>query len=124
MEPFFFSRISSVSFFPQDNKLNLASRCSHQAQLAALQISLLVGAAQNHQVPCLFNLSPDEVNKTMCQDLTLPQSLILVQAYNHHGDWSIAIYSHVVINGEIRYLKEFLACNLLSSAIVHDCVCR
>ncbi|XP_043283377.1 spatacsin [Venturia canescens] len=114
----------ATEYYLQDNKLNLASRCSYQAQLAALQISLLAGVAQNHQVTCLFSLSPDEVNKAMCQELTVPQSLILVQAYNHHGDWSIALYNHVVINGETRYFKEFLACNLLSSAIVHDCVCR
>ena len=118
------TRCINFLLFLQDDKLNAANRCSYQAQLTALQICLVNGISQNQQATFLFNLSPEEINKIMCQALTLSQTLILVEAYNHHGDWSTAVYHHVVINGEMRYLKEFVACDFLTSTIVQDCASR
>lgn len=114
----------ATEYYLQDDKLNLAHRCSQQAQLVALQISLFIGIAQNQQVSCLFNLSVDEVNLAICQILNFPQSLIIIQAYNHSADWSSAIYSQFIINGKSKYFKDFLTAKRLTTAIVQDCTCR
>lgn len=114
----------ATDYFLQDNKLNLANRCARQAQLVALQLSLLNGVSQNHEVTCLLNLTTEEINKVMCQALNFPQTLILVEAYNHNADWSSVLYHHVIVNGETKFLKEFLAYKRLSAAIVQDCACR
>lgn len=114
----------ATEYYLRDNKLNLANHCCHQAQLVALQVSLLNGVAQGQQATCLLNLSTEEINKTICQTLNFSQAFILVQSYNHSADWSSAIYHHVIINGEGKYLKDFLASKRLTSAIAQDCVCR
>lgn len=114
----------ATQYYLQDNKLNLAYRSSHQAQLVALQVSLIGAVAQNQQVACILNLTSSEIDKIICQTLSFPQSLILVRAYNHHADWTSAIYAHCILNGESRYLKEFMTSHALSSTIVRDCVKR
>ncbi|XP_063995284.1 spatacsin [Diachasmimorpha longicaudata] len=114
----------ATEYYLRDNKLNLANRCCHQAQLVALQVSLLNGVAQGQQATCLLNLTTDEINRVICQSLSFPQSLILVQSYGYNADWSSAIYQHVIIHGEGKYLKDFLASKRLTSAIAQDCVCR
>ncbi|CAD6223033.1 GSCOCG00005360001-RA-CDS [Cotesia congregata] len=114
----------ATEHYLQDSKLNTANKCSHQAQLVALQLSLLNGVGVNHQVNCLLNLSNEEINKALCQTLTFPQTLILVQAYNHNADWPSIIYHHIIINGEIKFLKDFLIYKRLTNGIVQDCVCK
>uniref|UniRef100_A0A0C9R810 SPG11 protein n=1 Tax=Fopius arisanus TaxID=64838 RepID=A0A0C9R810_9HYME len=114
----------ATEYYVRDNKLNLANQCCHQAQLVALQISLLSAVAQGQQAPCLLNLTTEEINRSICQTLTFPQALILVQSYAHNADWSSAIYQHVIIHGEGKYLKDFLASKRLTNAIAQDCVCR
>ncbi|XP_034936276.1 spatacsin [Chelonus insularis] len=107
-----------------DDKLNMASRCSHQAQLIALQLSLLNSVSYNQEAICLLDLNDEEVARVMSQSLTFPQILILIEAYNHNADWSSLIYHHVILNGDIKFLKDFLANKRLTSAIVQDCVCK
>ncbi|XP_008543727.1 spatacsin [Microplitis demolitor] len=114
----------ATEHYLQDNKLNTAHKCSHQAQLVALQLSLLNGVAVNQQVTCLLNLSNEEINKALCQTLTFPQTFILIQAYSHNADWPSIIYHHVITNGEIKFLKDFLTYKRLTNAIVQDCVCK
>ncbi|KAK0162920.1 hypothetical protein PV327_006649 [Microctonus hyperodae] len=114
----------ATEYYLKDNKLSLANRCACQAQLVALQLSLLNNATQNHEIISLLNLTTEELNKAMCQSLSFSQTLILIQAYNHNTDWSNVLYHHVILNGEIRFLKDFLTCKRLTPAIVKDCACR
>ncbi|XP_015111289.1 spatacsin isoform X2 [Diachasma alloeum] len=114
----------ATEYYLRDNKLNLANRCCHQAQLVALQVSLLSGVAQGQQATCLLNLTTDEINRVICQALSFPQALILAQSYGYNADWSSAIYQHVIVHGEGKYLKDFLGSKRLTSAIAQDCVCR
>ncbi|XP_011500198.1 PREDICTED: spatacsin [Ceratosolen solmsi marchali] len=114
----------ATQYFLQDNKLNLANRCSHQAQLVALQISLLNGSSANQQFPCLLNLSNDEVSRTITQHLSFSQTLVLARAYEHHIDWASAIYSHCLVNGDAKYLKEFVASKWFTPSVAIDCAKR
>lgn len=104
--------------------MNLANRCSHQAQLVALQISLLNAISQNQRAVCLLNLKTDEIDKILSQTLNFPQTLIITRAYNYHADWANLIYHHCILNGEIKYLKEFISVNNLTPMIVEDCARR
>lgn len=104
--------------------MNLANRCSHQAQLVALQISLLTSALQNQQFPSILNLNSDEVNKSICRHLNFSQALILARAYDHHVDWASAIYSHCLLNGETKYLKDFVTSKRLTASVAIDCAKR
>lgn len=107
----------------QDNKLNLASRCSYQAQLVALQIALLNAIPQDQQATCVLNLKSDEIDQLL-PILNFPQTLIVTRAYNYHADWTNLIYHHCVLKGETKYLKEFITVNSLTPTIVQDCARR
>ena len=104
--------------------MNLANRCSHQAQLVALQISLLNSATQSQQFPCILNLSSEEINKAICRHLSFSQALILARAYDHHVDWASAIYSHCLLSGEAKYLKDFVTSKRLTATVAIDCAKR
>ncbi|XP_024937810.1 spatacsin isoform X2 [Cephus cinctus] len=115
----------ATQYYLQDNKSNLAIRCSHQAQLVALQLSLFVTALPNQHVVCILNLNTDEIDKVICQSLSFSQALILERAYNHHADWAGAIYTHCIVNGETKYLKEFMMSNVAALTVaVRDCAKR
>ncbi|KAJ8669006.1 hypothetical protein QAD02_000265 [Eretmocerus hayati] len=115
----------ATQYFLQDNKLNLANRSSQQAQLIALQICLFQNTPiSGGQFPCLLQLSSEEVNRAISRHLSFPQALILARAYDHHVDWSSALYSHCLVGGNSRYLREFLASKKLTAALVADCARR
>ncbi|XP_039304859.1 spatacsin isoform X2 [Solenopsis invicta] len=114
----------ATQYYLQDKKLNFASRCSHQAQLVALQISLLNAVSQNQQAVCLLNLKRDELERILCHILNFPQALIVIRAYNYHADWVNLIYHHCILKGETKYLKEYMTVNNLTSTIVQDCARR
>ncbi|XP_014213188.1 spatacsin [Copidosoma floridanum] len=111
----------ATQYFLQDNKLNLASRCSHQAQLVALQISLLMGVHPSQHFPCLLNLTCDEVNRAICRYLNFTQALIIARAYNVHVDWASAIYSHYLLSNETKYFRDFVTSKLLTASVAVDC---
>ncbi|XP_018364335.1 PREDICTED: spatacsin isoform X1 [Trachymyrmex cornetzi] len=114
----------ATQYYLQDKKLNLASQCSHQAQLVALQIGLLNIVPQNQQAVCLLNLKSDELERILCHTLNFPQALIVIRAYNYHVDWVNLIYHHCILKGDTGYLKEFLTVINLTPMIVEDCARR
>lgn len=99
----------------------MANRCSHQAQLVALQISLLNAASQNQQFPSILNLSNDEINRAISRYLNFSQALIVARAYDHHVDWASAIYCHCILNGEVKYFKDFITSKRLTTSVAIDC---
>ncbi|KAL7289760.1 hypothetical protein TKK_0016361 [Trichogramma kaykai] len=114
----------ATQYFLQDNKLNLANRCSHQAQLVALQISLCSRASVNATFPCLLNLQAEEINRAISRHLSFSQALIVARAYEHHVDWASAIYHHCLINGESKYLRDFITSKCLTASVAVDCARR
>ncbi|KAK2583208.1 hypothetical protein KPH14_009228 [Odynerus spinipes] len=113
----------ATQYYLQDNKLHLANKCCQQAQLVALQIAL-VSTASHQYATCILNLKSDQIDKILCGMLNFPQALIVTSAYNHHPDWANIIYSHYIINGETKYLKDFTTVIKLSSTLVEDCARR
>ncbi|CAK9804301.1 SPG11 [Anthophora quadrimaculata] len=107
------------------NELNLTIQCSNQAQLITLQLTLLNAVSHNQQVICILNLKSEDIDKVLCHSsLSFSQILTVVHAYNHHVDWANLIYNRCILNGEIKYLKDFIAVNKVSPGLVKDCVCR
>ncbi|XP_047365730.1 spatacsin isoform X2 [Vespa velutina] len=113
----------AAQYYLQDNKLHFANKCCQQAQLAALQIALF-GTTSNQYTICILNLKSDQIDKILCETLNFQQALIVTGAYNHHPDWANIIYSHYILNGETKYLKDFSTVIKLSSNVVEDCARR
>lgn len=114
----------ATQYYLQDNKLHLANRCCQQAQLVALQISLL-NVASNQYATCILNLKNEQIDKILCETLNFPQALIVTGAYNnYHPDWANIIYSHYILKGEKQYLKDFTTVMKLTSNLVEDCTRR
>ncbi|KAG7198542.1 hypothetical protein KM043_005909 [Ampulex compressa] len=114
----------ATQYYLQDNKLNVANRCSDQARLVALQLSLLNSVPQNQQVHCILDLKSEELDKVLCYVLTFPQALIVMRAYNHHIDWANLVYAHCVLNGETKYFRDFTAVIKVTPSLVKDCARR
>lgn len=88
-----------------------------------MQIALL-NATSNQPTICILNLKTDQIDKILSETLNFQQALIVARAYNHHPDWANIIYSHFILNGEIKYLKDFITVIKLSSNITEDCARR
>lgn len=88
--------------------------------MVALQISLLNSSSQS-QVPIILNLSSDEINQAISRYLNFSQALIVARAYDHHVDWANAIYSHCILNGEVKYFKDFITSKRLTTSVAIDC---
>ncbi|XP_078044398.1 LOW QUALITY PROTEIN: spatacsin [Augochlora pura] len=114
----------ATQYYLRDKKLNIASWCSNQAQLVAFQLSLFNIVSNNQQVICILNLKSDDIDRILCNTLNFSQALIVINAYNCHVNWANLIYSHCILNGETKYLKDFIAVKKLNSTLVQDCARR
>ncbi|XP_017759699.1 PREDICTED: spatacsin [Eufriesea mexicana] len=114
----------ATEYYLQANKLNLASQCSDQVQLVDLQLSLLNTVSYNQEAICILNLKPEDIDKVLCHNLSFSQAFIVVHAYNHHVDWANLIYNHCILNGETKYLKDFITVNKITPGLVQDCARR
>ncbi|XP_012135133.2 spatacsin isoform X4 [Megachile rotundata] len=114
----------ATQYYLQANKLNFAGQCSDQEQLVALQLSLLNSVSYNQQVISILNLKSEDIDKVLCHILSFSQALIVIRAYNHHVDWVNLIYNHCILNGETKYLRDFIAVNKLTTNLVQDCTRR
>ncbi|KZC04326.1 PREDICTED: spatacsin [Dufourea novaeangliae] len=114
----------ATQYYLKANTLNLASRCSDQAQLVAFQLSLFTIVFNNQQVICILNLKSEDVDRILCHTLSFSQALIVINAYNYHVDWANVIYNHCILNVNAKYLKDFIAVKKLTPNLVQDCARR
>ncbi|XP_076375987.1 spatacsin isoform X2 [Megalopta genalis] len=114
----------ATQYYLRDKKLNIASWCSNQAQLVAFQLSLFNIVSNNQQVICILNLKSEDIDRILCHTLNFSQALIVINAYNFHVNWANLIYNHCILNGETKYLKDFIAVKKLTSSLVQDCARR
>ncbi|KAG8230732.1 hypothetical protein J437_LFUL011067, partial [Ladona fulva] len=109
----------AAEYYLQANQPNAASKCAHQAELTALQISI-VDVPDTEIAPCLLLLESLQVALIVKTILSFPQAWILVRAYEVVGNWAAAIYTRYVLNGDSSYLADFLRCKTLTSTIMED----
>ncbi|XP_076661193.1 spatacsin-like [Halictus rubicundus] len=114
----------ATQYYLREKTLNLANWCSNQAQLVGFQLSLFNTVSNNQQVICILNLKSEHIDKILCHTLNFSQALIVIHAYNFPVDWTNLIYNHCILNGETKYLKDFMTVEKLTASLVQDCARR
>ncbi|KAJ8963130.1 hypothetical protein NQ318_018595 [Aromia moschata] len=110
----------AAEFHIQGEKLAKAMNTAKQAELIALQISLLRGVPSNGTAVCLLNLNETQISSLVSGELTFNQSFILVQAYNFPLDWASLLFEHCILRNNFSYLNAFLKHLPLTDTMVHD----
>ncbi|XP_050294548.1 spatacsin [Anthonomus grandis grandis] len=112
--------VFAAEFHTQAEKLTYALNATKQAELIALQKSLIRQVAPNDTVPCLFYLSHAAVTKLMSNKLSFHESYILSQAYNLQPDWPQILYDQTITNNNISYFEEYAEFLGINDEIVKD----
>ncbi|XP_076280997.1 spatacsin [Lasioglossum baleicum] len=114
----------ATQYYLREKTLNLANWCSNQAQLVGFQLSLFNTVSNNQEVICILNLKSEDIDRILCHTLNFSQALIVIHAYNFPVDWTNLIYNHCILNGETKYLKDFMTVEKLTTSLVQDCARR
>ncbi|KAF4531594.1 hypothetical protein B566_EDAN010060 [Ephemera danica] len=114
----------AAEYYLQADKLIKAMHSSHQAELVALQISMVNGVAAGQTVDCLLERESEGVNKLIYHQLSFPQTVIVARAYSHSVDWGLALFNHCVLQTEHKYLTDFTQTMNLTPTLVEDVVKR
>ncbi|XP_066152206.1 spatacsin isoform X2 [Euwallacea fornicatus] len=112
--------VSAVEFHSRGEKLTSAMNAIKQAELLALQKSLLREVNINQTVPCLLNLTGPKIAKLMSKELNFHQSNILAQAYNFSPDWAQILYEQAILNTNITFFDQFVETLGITDEIIQD----
>nr|XP_023027706.1 spatacsin [Leptinotarsa decemlineata] len=111
----------ATEFHLQGEKLAKAMNAAKQAELIALQMSLLKSLPVNKSAVCLLNLNQAQVVSLISNELSFDQTLILTQAYNYQPDWSSVLFEQCVIKNNLSYLQSYMKhLSLTDNNVVHD----
>ncbi|KAJ9593528.1 hypothetical protein L9F63_014921, partial [Diploptera punctata] len=110
----------AAEYYLKAEKLTKALSISYQAELVALQTSLLNVLSVGHQADCLLQLSSQEVSNIITCKLSFPQACIVARAYGHSVDWGEALYQHCIAEGDLSYLPDFVYNKPLTTSLVED----
>ncbi|XP_017775225.1 PREDICTED: spatacsin [Nicrophorus vespilloides] len=98
----------AAEFHMQGEKLAKAMNAARQAELIALQFSLLKNIANNGVTICLINLNTDQISSILLKTLSFPQALILSEAYNYQVDWAQVLFKQFIMRNQTNYLVNFV----------------
>ncbi|XP_066259564.1 spatacsin isoform X2 [Euwallacea similis] len=112
--------VSAAEFHSRGEKLTSAMNAVKQAELLALQKSLLREVNINQTVPCLLNLTDSKIAKLMNKELNFHQSNILAQAYSFSPDWAQVLYEQAILNTNITYFDQFVETLGITDEIIQD----
>ncbi|PSN58102.1 hypothetical protein C0J52_06504 [Blattella germanica] len=90
-------------------------QATSQAELVALQLSILNTVPAGQGVDSLLKLEREEVVNAIKHKL---------RAYNHNVDWGESLYQHCIVQGDVNYLPDFVYNKPLTSALVEDVATR
>ncbi|XP_072396296.1 spatacsin [Diabrotica undecimpunctata] len=110
----------ATEFHLQGEKLAKAMNSAKQAELIALQISMLKGLQNNATALCLLNLTHHQIGPLITNNLSFDQTLILVQAYNYEPDWSSVLFAQCILKTDNNYLQSFMQHLSLTESLVND----
>ncbi|CAH1796499.1 unnamed protein product [Owenia fusiformis] len=94
--------------------LRHAQHCVKQAKLVALQISLLSSGIR------VILLEHAEIQNFLVTHNKFYEALIVAEAYNYKSGWATALYHHVVLGGDFKYLQDFKAYVALNPSLVYE----
>nr|CAI5834396.1 unnamed protein product [Callosobruchus analis] len=112
--------IHATEFHLQGEKLAKAMHSAKQAELIALQMSLLKGLPTSGTAICLLSLNQSQICSLISGMLSFEQSIILVQSYNYQPDWSSVLFDQCILRKNLQYLEAFMKQVRLTDNIVHD----
>ncbi|KAF5270792.1 hypothetical protein FQR65_LT05411 [Abscondita terminalis] len=110
----------AAEYHLQGEKLTKAMHAAKQAELLALQMSLLRGLPNNSTVTCILNLNQDQILSLICTSLSFAQTLILIDSISYKPDWSIVLLEQYIIRNRENYLEDFLASFPLTDPLLND----
>ncbi|KAF2884766.1 hypothetical protein ILUMI_21411 [Ignelater luminosus] len=110
----------ATEYHLQGEKLAKAMSSAKQAELLALQTSMLKGLASNSTAVCILNVSDAQIFSLISTELSFSQSLILVEACNYKADWATVLFEQFVINNHWNYLDGFLSSFPLTDTLIND----
>ncbi|KAJ8924490.1 hypothetical protein NQ315_007287 [Exocentrus adspersus] len=110
----------ATEFHLQGEKLAKAMKAAKQAELIALQMSLLKGLSSTGTAVCLLNLSQAQILALISKELSFDQSLILVQAYDYTPDWASVLYEQCILRNNTAYLHAFLKHHSMTDSLIQD----
>ncbi|CAG9858094.1 unnamed protein product [Phyllotreta striolata] len=110
----------ATEFHLQGEKPAKAMHSVKQAELIALQISLLKNLPNNGTALCLLNLHQHQIVNVISNQLSFDQTLILIQSYNYHPDWSSVLFEQCIVKNNQQYLASFLRHRPLTESLVND----
>ncbi|CAH1169832.1 unnamed protein product [Phaedon cochleariae] len=110
----------ATEFHLQGEKLAKAMNSAKQAELIALQKSLLKGSPNNGTALCLLNLNQGQISRLISNELSFDQSLILIQAYNYQPDWSQVLFEQCITKNNAAYLTSFLKHRSMTESLAND----
>ncbi|XP_013406016.1 spatacsin isoform X2 [Lingula anatina] len=96
----------------KEDCLRHAQSCVKQAQLVALQMHLLSSGTK------VINLHTEDVTKFITTHNKFYESYIVAEAYNCKNIWPSALFQHVIINGDLKYLQDYKAHIGLNTAVI------
>nr|CAD7261567.1 unnamed protein product [Timema shepardi] len=110
----------AAQYYLQANTLTKAMWASHQAELVALQISLLNMLAADQTTTSLLQLDTQAITDIINTTLSFPQVCIVARAYSHPVDWGAVLYHRCVLQGDPTYLLDLNHCMPLTPVLVEE----
>ncbi|KAF5297886.1 hypothetical protein FQA39_LY11871 [Lamprigera yunnana] len=110
----------AAEYHLQGEKLTKAMQAAKQAELLALQMSMLRGLPSNSTTKCILNTSEDQILSLICTSLSFPQSSILIDSNNYKPDWATILFEQYIIRDQTIYFENFLAVFPLTDIILND----
>ncbi|KAK5649024.1 hypothetical protein RI129_003916 [Pyrocoelia pectoralis] len=110
----------AAEYHLQGEKLTKAMQASKQAELLALQISMLKGLPVNSTAICILNIGDDQILNMISTELSFDQSLILIDSNNYKPDWASVLFEQYIMRNHTSYLDSFLQSFVLSDSLLHD----
>ncbi|XP_076465994.1 spatacsin-like [Babylonia areolata] len=100
--------------YAKDKCYTSAQKCLRWARLVNLQFHLLGSGVR------VINLTPDEVKTFMATHPRFLEVFVVTEAYGRAVDWADALYNHVLMSGDMRYLQEFRTYVKLTPSLIQN----
>lgn len=102
------------------DKLGKALLVASQAELVALQLSLLKTIPNDKTSKCILLLQKPEIQYLILNELAFSQTKIFIEAYSCQPDWGAVLFHRCILNSDLNYLNEFLKAYPLTNTLIQE----
>ncbi|XP_030752680.1 LOW QUALITY PROTEIN: spatacsin [Sitophilus oryzae] len=100
--------VLAAEYHVEGQKLAKGMAAAKQAELIALQKSLLNPLNPNEQAICLFDLNTAQIASLISTKFNFYQSNIITEAYNYIPDWPTVIFEQTIKENRLDYFDAFM----------------